>query len=66
MENEVGDEDEEEGIWPLRLGWTLMGRMGDALAEMCWDIRWPSSVASRYSCKEASRASSSSFVKWPR
>lgn len=46
MENEVGDED-EEGIWPPRLGLTLMGRMGDALGEMCWDIRSPSSVASR-------------------
>lgn len=46
MENEVGDE-EEEGGWPLRTGLNLMGRMGDALGEMCWDIRSPSSVASR-------------------
>ena len=47
VENEIGDDDEEEGIWPLRLGLALIGRMGDALGEMCWDIRWPSSVASR-------------------
>jgi len=47
--NEVGEG--ERDVLPLVMlilrGSMLMGRRGDALGEMCWDIRSPSSVASR-------------------
>jgi len=43
----------------------IVGSVKVVLGE-AWDIRSPSSVASRYSIREASRASSSSLVKCPR
>jgi len=48
-----------EGSLPIGIALTVLG---DAWA----DIASPSSVASRYNAIEASRAASSSFVKWPR
>jgi hypothetical protein len=44
--NDVGEG--ETVVVLLRImGLMLMGKIGDALGEMCWDIRSPSSVASR-------------------
>ena len=44
--NDVGEG--ETVVVLLRImGLMLMGKIGAALGEMCWDIRSPSSVASR-------------------
>lgn len=54
-------------VLPLLLdGSVIMGIISGVLGEAVADIASPNSVASRYNAIDASRASSSSLVKWPR